>query len=79
MAALASIDLLRNVPIFAGLAERHLDALVAACRLSSLPAGAVIVSSTSAMAVWGRRSTSWERARTSASRCSTEPPRRSRC
>ena len=43
MTTLASIDLLRNVPIFAGLADRHLEAIVGSCQLRSIPAGTAMV------------------------------------
>ncbi len=43
MATLASLDLLRNVPVFSGLAERHLEAIVRCCRLTSVRAGTEIL------------------------------------
>jgi ATP-binding cassette subfamily B protein len=43
MATLASIDLLRSVPIFAGLADRHLEAIGGRCRLTSIPAGTAML------------------------------------
>ena len=43
MAALASLDLLRNVPVFSGLADRHLEAIARSCRLGSTRAGTPIV------------------------------------
>lgn len=43
MTTLASIDLLRNVPIFAGLADHHLEAIGGRCRLTSVPAGTAML------------------------------------
>ena len=43
MATLASIELLRNVPIFAGLSDGHLEAIGGRCRLTSMPAGTAIL------------------------------------
>ena len=43
MATLASVDLLRNVPVFSGLADRDLEAIARSCRLASTRAGTSIV------------------------------------
>jgi ATP-binding cassette subfamily B protein len=43
MANLASVDLLRNVPVFSGLGDQHLEAIARSCRLASTRAGIPIV------------------------------------
>src|SRR5262245_27964455 len=44
MSNLASVDLLRNVPVFSGLADQQLEAIARSCRLASTRAGSSIVS-----------------------------------